>query len=101
MVLWIGTYNVILQYGTFNAQIAAAWIGFPFAYVFAMLCDLFVVSKLAKGVAFRWFVKHDDSALKKIIWISICMAVPLQLLIAGPLIRLLFRALFPVGSVLE
>lgn len=142
MVLWMGTYNVILQYGTFNTQIAiTAWVGFPFAYVFAMLCDLFVVSKLAKGVAFRWFVKPDDGAFKKIISISLCMAVPmviimslygamegafhtgmwsqvpkiwlsniprnfimavpLQLLIAGPLIRRIFRALFPVGSVLD
>lgn len=141
MVLWMGTYNVILQHGTFNTEVAiASWVGFPFAYVFAMICDLFVVSKLAKGVAFRWFVTPEDSVFKKIVCISLCMAVPmviimslygameaafhtgmwfqvpviwltniphnfimavpLQLLIAGPLIRRIFRALFPVGSVL-
>ena len=29
------------------------------------------------------------------------MALPLQLLIAGPLVRKVFRAAFPVGTVLE
>ena len=29
------------------------------------------------------------------------MALPLQLLIAGPLVRKVFRGLFPVGKVLE
>lgn len=83
MVLWMGTYNVILQYGAFNTQVAvAAWVGFPFAYVFAMLCDLFVVSKLAKGVAFRWLVKPGDSVLKKVVCISLCMAIPMVIIMS-------------------
>lgn len=83
MVLWMGTYNVILQYGTFNTEVAvAAWVGFPFAYIFAMLCDWFVVSHLAKGVAFRWLVKPDDPVLKKIICISLCMAIPMVIIMS-------------------
>lgn len=141
MVFWMGTYNVILQYGTFNLEVLiASWIGFPIAYVFAMICDWFIVSKLAKGVAFKFLVKPQDSMIKKIICISCCMAIPmviimslygavegafhtgnwstifmgwiiniprnfimaipLQLLIAGPIVRKVFRSLFPEGKVL-
>ena len=140
MVLWMSIYNVALQYGKLDFEVlAVAWIGFPIAYVFAMCCDWFFVSKLAKGFAF--LVKPEDSVLKKVVCVSSCMvvpmvlimslygavegavhtggwngilsawlfniprnfvmALPLQLLIAGPLVRKVFRGLFPVGKVLE
>ena len=142
MVLWMSIYNAALQYGKLNFEVlAAAWIGFPIAYVFAMCCDWFFVSKLAKGFAFGFLVKPEDSVLKKVVCVSSCMvvpmvlimslygavegavhtggwngilsawlfniprnfvmALPLQLLIAGPLVRKVFRGLFPVGKVLE
>lgn len=142
MVLWMSIYNVALQYGKLDFEVlAAAWIGFPIAYVFAMCCDWFFVSKLAKGFAFGFLVKPEDSVLKKVVCVSSCMvvpmvlimslygavegavhtggwngilsawlfnipcnfvmALPLQLLIAGPLVRKVFRGLFPVGKVLE
>lgn len=142
MVLWMSIYNVALQYGKLDFEVlAAAWIGFPIAYVFAMCCDWFFVSKLAKGFAFGFLVKPEDSVLKKVVCASSCMvvpmvlimslygavegavhtggwngilsawlfniprnfvmALPLQLLIAGPLVRKVFRGLFPVGKVLE
>ena len=83
MVLWMGTYNVILQYGTFNVEVAvASWVGFPFAYIFAMCCDWFLVSGLAKGVAFKWLVKPEDSPLKKVICVSVCMAVPMVIIMS-------------------
>ena len=141
MVLWMSVYNVALQQQAFNLEVVVtAWIGFPIAYVFAMCCDWFLVSKLAKGVAFRYLVKPQDSPLKKIICISsgmvvgmviimslygacegafhtgdwgsvpvnwminiprnFIMALPLQLLIAGPVVRRVFRAAFPEGKVL-
>lgn len=57
MVLWMSIYNVALQYGKLDFEVlAAAWIGFPIAYVFAMCCDWFFVSKLAKGFTKKWFV---------------------------------------------
>ena len=142
MVLWMSIYNAALQYGKLDFEVlAAARIGFPIAYVFAMCCDWFFVSKLAKGFAFGFLVKPEDSVLKKVVCASSCMvvpmvlimslygavegavhtggwngilsawlfniprnfvmALPLQLLIAGPLVRKVFRGLFPVGKVLE
>ena len=122
-------YNVALQYGKLDFEVlAAAWIGFPIAYVFAMCCDWFFVSKLAKGFAFGFLVKPEDSVPMVLImslygavegavhtggwngilsaWLfniprNFVMALPLQLLIAGPLVRKVFRGLFPVGKVLE
>lgn len=141
MVLWMSIYNVALQRGELDLEtVAAGWIGFPFAYLFGMCCDWFVASKIAKGVAFRYLVKPQDGAWKKILCISggmvVCMvvlmsfygacemafhtgawgqvpvawlrniprnfimALPFQLLVAGPLVRRVFRAAFPEGKVL-
>ena len=141
MVLWMSIYNVSLQQGRFGLDaVAAGWLGFPLAYVFAMCCDWFVASKVAKYVAFRWLVKPRDSALKKVLCISVgmvvqmvlvmplygacegafhtgnwaavpmnwltniprnfLMALPLQLILAGPVVRRVFRSAFPEGKVL-
>lgn len=76
MVLWMSIYNVAFQYGAFNLDIVVTgWIGFPIAYLFAMCCDWFLISKLAKGFAFRYLVKPDDGPLKKILCISGAMVV--------------------------
>ena len=57
MVLWMSVYNVALQHGELSmAVLRNAWLGFPIAYVFAMICDWFLVSGLAKGFAFRFLV---------------------------------------------
>ena len=80
MVLWMSFYNVALQQGRFTLEtLAAGWLGFPFAYVVGMCCDWFVVSRIAKGVAFRFLVKPQDSALKKILCISCGMVVLMSL----------------------
>lgn len=141
MVLWMSIYNVALQYGTFSLEaVIQGWIGFPIAYVFAMCCDWFLVSRIVKKIVFRYLAKPEDSALKKILCIScgmvafmvlimsfygacegafhtgnwsavpvtwlrniprnFIMALPLQLLIAGPLVRHVFRSAFPEGTVL-
>ena len=140
MVLWMSPYNAALRHGGPGLPaLTAGWLGFPFAYVFAMCCDWFLVSRLAKGFAFRFLVRPRDSALKKVLCISCCMVVPMvllmslygacegavhtgawgsvplawlaniprnfimalpfQLLIAGPLVRKVFRAAFPEGTV--
>ena len=80
MVLWMSMYNVALQYDTVNLEVVAAgWMGFPFAYLFGMCCDWFIASRIAKGVAFRYLVKPQDSVLKKILCISggmvVCMVI--------------------------
>lgn len=141
MVLWMSIYNVALHEGGLHGQtIVNAWIGFPIAFVFAMLADWFVVSGLAKGIAFRFFVGKDSPAIQKILAVSCCMVVPMvvimsfyggletcvrtgswnqlffiwitnipknfimalpfQLLVAGPVVRKVFRAAFPEGKVL-
>lgn len=140
MVLWMSIYNVSLQMHSLSLNsVAAAWMGFPVAYIFAMCCDWFFVSMLTKAFAFRFLVNEKSSPLKIVIALSSCMvigmvilmsfygavegcfhtgnwqnigmmwlvnipknfimALPFQLLIAGPLIRYLFRKGFPEGSI--
>ncbi len=83
MVLWMSFYNVALQQGRFTLEtLAAGWLGFPFAYVVGMCCDWFVASKIAKGVAFRFLVKPQDSALKMILCISCGMVVVMVVLMS-------------------
>lgn len=141
MVLWMSMYNVTLHMGALTGEtIREGWLGFPIAYVYAMCFDWFVVSKLAKGFAFRYLVKPQDSVQKKVIGVSCCMVIPMvvvmslygaleacvrggqwnlllliwltnipknlimalpfQLLVAGPLVRTVFRGAFPEGKVL-
>lgn len=141
MVLWMSMYNVALHMGHLSTEtIREGWIGFPFAYVYAICFDWFIVSGPAKWFAFRFLVKPDSSSLKKVIAISSCMVIPMvivmsfyggleaciksgqwsllpviwltnipkniimalpfQLIIAGPIIRTVFRKAFPEGNVL-
>lgn len=140
MVLWMSIYNVSLHMkGVSLESIMKGWIGFPIAYIFAICCDWFFVSKFAKGFAFGYLLKPNSSNKRKIITVSICMvmpmvmimslygafdmcrntgiwnnigiiwitnipknlimALPLQLFVAGPVVRMVFRKVFPVGKV--
>ena len=132
MVLWMSIYNVALQHGVINGEVvAAAWLGFPVAYIFAMCCDWFVASPLAKGFAFKYLVTPGKSSplamalygaceglthmpggilanLNSVpaIWMiniphNFVMALPWNLLVAGPISRFVFRRAFPVGTVFE
>lgn len=141
MVFVMSIYNVSLHMGGLSMKsVQQAWLGFPIAYIFAMCCDWFFVSKIAKGFAFKYLVKPDSSVLRKVISVSCCMVVPMviimslygavevsvemgnfsnlliiwltnipknfvmalpyQLIIAGPLTRFVFRSAFPEGKVL-
>lgn len=141
MIVWMSVYNVSWMHQEFSPEtIQIAWAGVPFAYIYAILWDWFVVGKIVKKAAFRWFLRPDSSPARKVITIStgmvilMCtvmsfygaaeacvhtgawgnllgiwltniprnfvMALPVQLLIAGPLIRFLFRKAFPEGKVL-
>ena len=148
MVLWMSIYNVALQHGAINGEVvAAAWLGFPVAYVFAMCCDWFVASPLAKGFAFKFLATPGKSSpLAMTLAVSSCMVVPMviimslygaceglfhmpggplanlqalpmmwlvniprnfimalpwNLLVAGPIARFVFRRAFPMGTVFE
>ena len=71
-------YNVALHMGTLNMEvIREGWLGFPLAYVCAMCLDWLLVSKIAKGFAFRFLVKPESSTMKKVIAVSCCMVVPM------------------------
>ena len=146
MVFGMSVYNVArVRGGAPTDVLAAAWLGFPFAYVFAMLADWFVAGPIAKGVAFGHLVKPGMSTRAVALIVSSCMvvpmvvimslfgcleaslhvsggivallpqlpgmwasniawnfiaALPLNLLVAGPIARALFRRAFPVGTVL-
>ena len=148
MVFWMSIYNLSLQAGRVGFDIVAeAWLGFPVAYVFAMLCDWFIASPLAKGFAFSHLVTPGKSSPRAMtIAVSSCMVVPMvlimslfgsveaamhmpgglagafpalpamwvravgfnfimalpwNLLVAGPIARTVFRRAFPLGTVLE
>ena len=74
MVLWMSLYNVTILHGGFSIDVLKeAWLGFPFAYVVAMCLDWFLVSKLAKGFAFRFLVKPESSMIRKAISVSVCI----------------------------
>lgn len=147
MVLWMSIYNVARNQGGLSPEVfSAAWLGFPVAYVFAMLCDWFVASPLAKGVAFKLFVKPTTAPRFIPVIVSSCMVVPMvvimslfgvfegalhmpggimsvlpslpvlwiqnigwnfimawpfNILVAGPIVRHVFRKAFPIGTVLQ
>ena len=125
MVLWMSMYNVTLHMGHLSLEtIREGWIGFPFAFVYAFLFDWFIVSGPAKGIAFRYCmvvpmvfvmslyggleacVKSGAWSQLLIIWLTnipknIIMALPFQLIVAGPLVRRVFRTAFPEGTVLQ
>ena len=147
MVLWMSFYNVSIMQGAPSAgALATAWLGFPPAYVFAMLCDWFVAGPIAKAVAFRLFVRPGSSPRVAVLAVSTCMVVPMvtimslygafeaalhmpggipaalpaipmmwlrniglnfvmalpwNLLVAGPIARTVFRRAFPLGTVLQ
>lgn len=143
MVLWMSIYNVARMYGHIGMDVIAdAWIGFPPAYIFAMLCDVSVASPLAKGFAFKHLVTPGKSSPRAMtLTVSSCMVVPMviimslygafegafhagtlavvpmawltniplnfvmalpwNLLVAGPIARFVFRRAFPMGTVLE
>lgn len=83
MVLCMSIYNTSLFMGGLSYEsITAAWLGFPIAYIFAMCCDWFLVSKLAKGFAFGFLLKQNDSPLKKAICVSCCMVIPMVIIMS-------------------
>lgn len=140
MVFWMSLYNISLQTKELSFQvIQKGWLGLPLAYIIAICCDWFFVSKLAKTIAFRFFIQPSSSEIKKALTVSTCMVIPMviimslygafeacthtgtwsnigmiwlmnipvnfimalpfQLLIAGPLVRFVFRKAFPEGCI--
>lgn len=84
MVLWMSIYNVARAHGGFSAEVVVdAWIGFAPAYVFAMLCDWFIASLLAKGFAFKHLVTPGKSSPRAMtLAVSACMVFPMVVIMS-------------------
>ena len=132
MVVFMSFYNVIISAGWNSRLFANVAIGLLPALVVALFCDIVVVSKIAKGLAFK-IVKPTAPMIQKVLTISSFMvcgmvilmslygtlahfgfgdnffrhyfttlglnficALPLQLIVVGPLTRFLFTRMFPV-----
>lgn len=134
MVVGMSFYNVIIMNGLTNTLFRDVAVGLIPALVVALFCDVVIVSKAAKGLAFT-LVKPADPMIKKVLFISffmvcgmvLCMslygtlahygfgdnflrhylstlglnficALPLQLIVVGPLTRFLFTRIYPVNA---
>lgn len=84
MVLWMSIYNVARMYGHVGIDVIVdAWVGFPPAYIFAMLCDVFVAGPLAKGFAFKYLVTPGKSSPRAMtLAVSGCMVVPMVVIMS-------------------
>lgn len=82
MVLWMSFYNVARVHGweLGLSTLADAWLGFPPAYVVAMLLDVLVASRFAEWFAFRFLVTSGKSdRLAITLAISTMMVFPMVL----------------------
>lgn len=85
MVPWMSVYNVARVHGwDFGpSTVASAWLGFPLAYLVAMLLDVLIASRFAKWFAFRFLVTPGVSSPRAIaLAISGMMVVPMVLLMS-------------------
>lgn len=85
MVIWMSVYNVARVHGwEFDAgTLASAWIGFPPAYIVAMLLDVLVASRFAKWFAFRFLVTPGVSSPRAMtLAISTMMVFPMVFLMS-------------------
>ena len=115
MVFWMSIYNVSLHMGGLSMEsIKAGWLGFPIAYIFAMLrkvisvsCCMVVPMVIIMSLygAVEVSIEMGNFSNLLIMWLTnipknFVMALPYQLIIAGPVVRFVFRAAFPEGKVL-
>ncbi|WP_339251046.1 DUF2798 domain-containing protein [Paenibacillus sp. FSL P2-0136] len=134
MVFFMSFYNVIIANGLNSRLLTDVAVGLLPALAVALFCDIVVVGRIAKGLAFK-IVKPSAPQIRKVLTISCFMvcgmvilmslygtlahfgfgdnffrhyfailglnficALPLQLLVAGPLTRFLFSRMFPVRT---
>ena len=82
MVFWMSVYNVARIHGwEFSlTTLAEAWLGFPPAYIVAMLLDVLVASRFAKWFAFRFLVTPGVTSPRAMtLAISTMMVFPMVL----------------------
>ena len=75
--------NHVVGRGLIPVSYTHLWLGFPVAYIFAMCCDWFVASPLAKGFAFKYLVTPGKSSpLAMTLAVSSCMVVPMVIIMS-------------------
>lgn len=131
MVFIMSCYNVAMIEGFSSNTFKHALMGFPLAFIYALIGDIFIVGRIVKIITSK-ILKANDSMTKvgicmsfftgcgMVIWMSFfgvatnmgfgpnfisdygmaiitnfIFAIPLNLLIISPLVRLLFFKMFP------
>lgn len=69
MVFIMSCYNVALVEGFSSNTFKHAILGFPLAYIYALIGDIFIVGKIVKSITSR-ILKPEDSMKK----VGICMS---------------------------
>ena len=119
MVLWMSMYNVTLHMGGFSLEVLKeGWKKFAFTYlvkpedsvlkkVICVSCSMVVPMVIIMSMygAVEGCVRSGAWSQLLMIWMTnipknFIMALPFQLLVAGPLVRFVFRTAFPEGKVL-
>ena len=111
MVLWMSMYNVALHMGGFSAK-AAAFRFFadrdssPSRKVIAVSCCMVVPMVIFMSLygGLEMCIVTGQWRLLPLVWLTnipknFVMALPFQLLVAGPVVRTVFRRAFPVGTI--
>ena len=93
-----------------------AALGFPLAFIYALVGDIFIVGKIVKIITSKILKPNDDmkkvgvymsffTSCGMVIWMSlfgVITNIPLNLLIVSPLIRFIFFKIFPpISSINE
>ena len=83
IVLFMTIYNMILNEGfnsnLFSNLLKEFWLGF----IVALICDVFIVAKIAKPIAYKIVKPNEDTnPIKLILTISSCMVVGMVLLMS-------------------
>lgn len=127
MVLWMSIYNVALQHGAINGEVVASPLAKGFAFKFlvtpgkssplamtlavssCMVVPMVIIMSLYG--ACEGLTHMPGGILANLysvpaIWMiniphNFVMALPWNLLVAGPISRFVFRRAFPVGTVFE
>lgn len=90
MVLCMAAYNAARIHGVTEHYLIDVLKGFPLAFVYALVADLFLVGPLAKILAYS-MIEQGDPIIKKVLIISSCMVTGMVIVMS------LFGAIMGVG----
>lgn len=96
MVFGMCLYNVLLLEGFSDSFFRDLAAGYVPAFIVALILDVFIVGKFAKGVAGK-FIKPNDPMIKRVMLISFCMVSSMVILMSfyGAVIHVGFTSELP------